>query len=166
MIVRQVVYFEQTGPQNTEATLSLARERAETLGISKVLVATSTGETALKAAQVFAGKQVIVVVRPYRQDHQDERLDPAAASRLRALGCTLLTPEQEHPDVRALRAFGTGAKVACEIAVRAAEAGLVSPEEEVVAIAGSHSGADTVLVLQPATEVRRICVRELVCKPR
>lgn len=165
-MIGQVVYFDQPGPQNTEAALKLALERAAALGIRKVLVATSTGDTAVKAARAFGGKEIIAVARPAREGHEDERLDPALARQLKELGATLLTPAQEHPDVRPLRAFGTGSKVACEVAVRAAEAGLLIPDEEVITVAGSHRGADTVLLLQGATEVRRIRVREIVCKPR
>lgn len=163
---RQVAYFDRPGSDNTRAALDLALQRADALGIRKVLVATSTGATALRAAEALQGKQIIVVARPPREGKEGERLDPKAATRLRELGCSVLTPEQEHPDVRNVRAFGVGCKVACEVAVRAAEAGLISPDEETVAIAGSHRGADTVLVLQGATEVRQVRVRELVCKPR
>jgi len=161
---REVVYFEQPGPENTEAALELARQRAEALGITKVVVATTTGDTALRAAQAVPGRQLIAVVRPPREGRA-ERLAPEAAARLRELGCSLLTPAEEHPEVRALRAFGVGAKVACEVAVRAAQAGLIAPEEVAIAIAGSQRGADTVLVLHPATEPRRVRVREVVCKP-
>ncbi len=165
-MVHQVVYYEQGGPDNTDDTLKLARGRADALGIRKIVVATSTGDTALKAARALAGKQVIAVARPAREGREAERLDPKAARQLKEMGCVLLTPEQEHPEVRNLRAFGTGSKVACEVAVRAAEAGAIGPDEEVIAIAGSNRGADTALVLQGATEVRRVRVREIVCKPR
>ena len=64
--------------------------------------------------------------------------------------------------------FCQGAKVAVECAVMACDAGLVSPEEEVVSVAGTSKGADTVLVLQPAETHRlfTLKIREIVAKPR
>ena len=54
-----------------------------------------------------------------------------------------------------------------EIAVMAAEHGYISPEEEVVAIAGSHHGADTAVVLKPAyaADLFKTRIRQLFCMP-
>ena len=42
-LTAQTVYFGQTGPANTDRTLELVQERARTLGIKTVLVATTGG---------------------------------------------------------------------------------------------------------------------------
>jgi hypothetical protein len=60
-IVCKTVYFEKPGPKNTEETLNLAKERAEELGIRNIVVASTTGETGVKAAEVFKGYNLIVV---------------------------------------------------------------------------------------------------------
>ncbi|MGB5925556.1 MAG: hypothetical protein WBH01_05620 [Dehalococcoidia bacterium] len=67
-----------------------------------------------------------------------------------------------------LRVFGQGAKVACEIVLMAADAGLISTAEEVVSIGGTGSGADTALVVKPAHthDFFELKVREVVGKPR
>ena len=59
-------------------------------------------------------------------------------------------------------------KVACEITIMAADAGLVRTDEEVIAIAGTHSGADTAIVVQPSNANRffNLRVKEIICKPR
>jgi hypothetical protein len=44
-IVSKTVYFENPGPQNTEETLQLAKERAEELGIKNIVIASTTGGT-------------------------------------------------------------------------------------------------------------------------
>ena len=56
-------YFDQSGPQNTDRTLQLARQRADELGIRHVVVASTSGETGLLAARLFAGqdREIIVV---------------------------------------------------------------------------------------------------------
>ena len=66
-----------------------------------------------------------------------------------------------------LRMFSHGVKVCVEISVMAAEHGCISPDEEVVAIAGSHHGADTAVVLQPAyaADMFRTRIRQLLCMP-
>jgi len=41
-------YFENPGKENTEAVLDITRQRAEERGIKTILVASTTGETAVK----------------------------------------------------------------------------------------------------------------------
>ena len=60
-MVCKTVYFEKPGPQNTEETLKLAKERAEELEIRNIVVASTTGETGAKASEVFKGYTLIVV---------------------------------------------------------------------------------------------------------
>ncbi|MEM4292221.1 MAG: pyruvate kinase alpha/beta domain-containing protein, partial [Archaeoglobaceae archaeon] len=62
MIEKKIVYFEKPGEQNTEATLSLAFERAKELGITHVVLASSYGETAKKALKYLDNKIRLVVV--------------------------------------------------------------------------------------------------------
>ncbi|MBW1765771.1 MAG: hypothetical protein JRJ65_01825 [Deltaproteobacteria bacterium] len=66
-----------------------------------------------------------------------------------------------------LRTFGQGTKVAIELALMAADAGLVRTDEEVISIGGTGKGADTALVLQPANSANffDLKVKEIVCKP-
>ena len=66
-----------------------------------------------------------------------------------------------------LRMFCHGVKVCVEIAVMAAEHGYISPDEEVVVIAGSHHGADTAVVLKPAYAANMFDtkIKRLLCMP-
>jgi hypothetical protein len=66
-----------------------------------------------------------------------------------------------------LRIFGQGTKVAVEIALMAADAGLVRTDEDVISIGGTGKGVDTALVLRPATSSHLfdLRVREVICKP-
>jgi hypothetical protein len=67
-----------------------------------------------------------------------------------------------------LRVFGQGVKVACEIALMAADAGLVRTDEDVISIAGTSRGADTAIVLRPVNTHNffDLKVKEILCKPR
>ena len=66
-----------------------------------------------------------------------------------------------------LRIFGQGMKVVCEIAVMAADGGLVRTDEDVIAISGTSRGADTAVVLRPvnSSDFFDLRVKEILCKP-
>jgi hypothetical protein len=67
-----------------------------------------------------------------------------------------------------LRRFGEGAKVCCEIVMMAADAGLIPEGDEVLTVAGTATGADTVMVLKAAASKRFLDLRvlEVLAKPR
>jgi len=69
---------------------------------------------------------------------------------------------------QSLRRFGEGPKVCCEIVMMAADAGLIQEGKEVIAVAGTGRGADTVMVIRAATSKRfldlKVC--EILAKPR
>jgi hypothetical protein len=67
-----------------------------------------------------------------------------------------------------LRLFGEGNKVCVEITIMAADAGLIPVDREVIAIGGTGRGADTALVMKPATTSRFFNpeIREIIAKPR
>ena len=188
----KTVYFDKPGgEENTNATLSLARNRADELGIKTVVVASTVGGTAVKAVDVFQGLKVIIVTHvagfrePNTQEFTEENHKIVASK-----GATILTtahafggvhrslttggghpaPSNNIGDIIAmtLRTFGQGTKVALEVAAMAADAGLVSTDEEIVSIGGTGRGADTALVLQPANvhHFFQLKVKELICKPR
>ncbi len=66
-----------------------------------------------------------------------------------------------------LRAFCEGVKVCVEIALMAANAGLVEAGEQVVVVAGTHRGADTALVMTGATSMdpKQLHISRILCKP-
>ena len=185
-IEKKIVYFEKPGRQNTEATLRLAFERAEELGIDYVVVASTTGETALKAIEINPGKKLVVVtyhtgfyeeginsMQPeveekirekatlVRQSHALSGVERSISRKLG--GCSRVEAIAE-----ALRAlFGHGLKVCVEIAIMAADSGAI-PIEEVVAVGGRSRGADTAVVLRPAhmNSFFNMQIREIICMPR
>jgi hypothetical protein len=66
-----------------------------------------------------------------------------------------------------LRTFGQGTKVAIELSLMAADAGLVRTDEDVISIGGTGKGADSALLLQPANSANffDLKVKEVICKP-
>ncbi len=185
--MRGVVYFDRQGKENTERTLEIAKARADELGIETILVATTTGRTGARAAEFFKGYNLVVVTHstgfrePNEQELREENraaIERAGAKILtcqhafggvgRAVRKKLGTYELEEIIAYTLRVLGEGMKVVCEIALMAADAGLVRTDEEVVAIAGTGRGADTAVALVPANAQTFFDMRilEILCKPR
>jgi len=183
----KTVYFEKTGKENTEATLSIAKKRAEELGIKTIVVASTVGDTAVRALEVFKGYRVIVVThvtglrQPDVQEFTEENKKIVEAkggiivTTTHALGGLSKAMRKKYntfvlgeviADV--LRIFGQGIKVVCEMAAMAADGGLVRTDEDIIAVAGSGRGADTAVVITPANthDFFDLKVREILCKPR
>ena len=126
------VLFETPGPQNTERTLELAAQRARQLGTRHIVVATTSGATGVRAAELMQGLGVVVVSHStgFKAPNTQELL-PEHVERLRALDVPLLTCQHAFGGVAravrrklgtypldeivavVLRMFGQGLKVAC-----------------------------------------------------
>jgi hypothetical protein len=183
----KTVYFENPGSENTEAVLRIVRQRAEELGINTILVASTRGNTAVKAMDAFRGLRVIVVshvagfLGPNTQEFTEENRQMVESqggvilTAAHAFGGLSRALRYQHNmyalgDIVAdtLRIFGQGMKVACEIPLMAADAGAVNTDEDVISIAGTAQGADTALVLRPVYTHNffDLKVKEILCKPR
>jgi hypothetical protein len=185
--ITQSVYYDQPGPQNTARTLEVARRRAEELGIRTVLVASTRGATGVQAAQQLRGYDVVVVTHASGfHGPNTQELSPENRAAIEAAGARVLTCQHALGGIgravrkkwgtytideivaQTLRIFGQGMKVCVEIALMAADAGLVMVGEPCVAIAGTGRGADTAVVLVPANVEQFFDVRvmEVLAKPR
>ena len=183
----KIFYFDQTGRENTDEVLQIAKQRAEELGIKTILVASTVGDTAVKAVEVFEGMRVIAVSHAahFREPNTQELTEEnrkivegkggivlttthAFAGVSRAIRRKLETAAIGDIISSTLRVLGQGMKVVCEIAVMAADGGLVRSDEEVIVIAGSARGADTAVVLTPinSQDFFDLKVKEILCKPR
>ncbi len=182
------VYFAKPGPENTDDVLRIAKARAEELGIKTILVASSTGDTAARAAEIFKVMRVVAVSRhtgylePNVQEFTNEN-----RKKVEDKGGTILTTTHAFTGgvnramrkkfnmyllgetiASTLRVFGQGVKVACEISLMVADAGLARTDEDVISIAGTGRGADAAVVLRPVNSVDffDLKVKEILCKPR
>jgi uncharacterized protein len=180
------MYFARPGRENTDRTLELAAARARELGIEEAVLATSKGDTAIRAAEILKGMRIVAVTYHcgYKEPFKHVLADDLRR-RLQAEGLTVVTASHalsgiersvaaKHSGVYpqlliadSLRLFGQGTKVAVEIAVMAADAGALSGKD-IVSIGGSGRGADTALVLKPAHQNSffELRIREVICKPR
>jgi hypothetical protein len=183
----RTVYFLEPGSKNTEKTFEVAKRRAEELGIKTIVIASTSGETGLKAVRAFTDYKVVVVTHTTGFRAPDvQELTPENRTKILEEGGSILTAAHAFGGVgrairrklnttqvdeimaHTLRIFGQGTKVACEIALMAADAGLVRTDEEVICIGGTARGADTALVVKPASthDFFELRVKEVLCKPR
>lgn len=184
----QCRYFKKPGPENTRAVLEIVSKRADELAIKKILVATNTGKTAFEVFAVLGANHKIIAVTHVcgfqKPNHQE--LDDNVRRELESKGVAVLTCQHAFGGIgrairnkfatyqideivgNALKTFGQGTKVAIELTLMAADAGLIRTDEDVISIGGTTTGADTALLLQPANSFHffDLKVKEIICKPQ
>lgn len=163
--------------------------------IKDVVVASTSGETAVRFATALKGKASIICVSeaPYRREWGEEWpcLSEENRLKLEQFGVTILdrvpyifhssvleaarweSPFPERLVKETLYCFGQGMKVAVEVALLAVSCGYLVPYQDVVAIGGSGRGADTAIVLRatyPASlfaqdTAKRLEVKEVIAMP-
>ncbi|MFW6146940.1 MAG: pyruvate kinase alpha/beta domain-containing protein [Thermodesulfobacteriota bacterium] len=180
-------YFPDPGPHNTDAALEAAKLRAKARGIEKILISSCSGATARRAVDFFEDSFSIIVVTHvtgFKEPNYQE-LPQAERVYLLSKGVHVLTAQHAFAGVgRAfrnltgtfqideaiaytLRTFGQGTKVAIEIALMAADAGLIDAGEEVISLGGTVQGVDTAILLRADNTHHffDVKVKEVICKP-
>ena len=175
-----IVYHDTPGPENTEETLDIAVNAAAVYDIETLVVASRTGATAMDLMERLEDTDMrMVVVTPqygYMDEHEfDWTLIPAIreAGHEFHTGTMPFHTEALHGCAApkrmgdALRIFSQGVQVCVEIAMMAADGGLLKCDERAVLIAGTGRGADTVLVATPSSSasLEDFRVHEILCKP-
>ncbi len=181
----KIIYFEKCG-DHTEEVLMFCKKFAEENGIKDIVVASTTGKTGLKASEIFKGYNLIIVTHcagfresgllelkeEYRRAIEENGGKILVATHAlsgveRAFRKKFDTIGPVEIIANALRCFGEGTKVCIEIALMAADAGLVPVEKDIICIAGTGSGADTSLLIRPAYSMNffDLKVKKVLCKP-
>ncbi|ACL17374.1 pyruvate kinase alpha/beta domain-containing protein [Methanosphaerula palustris] len=189
---RSTIYFDSPGPANTADAAACAVARAEEAGCSTIVLASTTGSTALAFLPYVqkAGLRLVVVTHVYGFTKPGVwEFSSEAAATLKAAGATVVTGTHvlsglerslaRSPKVgggsrteaiaEALRkTVAVGLKVAVECVLIAADQGIISIDDEVVAVGGTGSGADTVCVIRPSYTASffDLQVREIAAMPR
>ncbi|MEO0084275.1 MAG: pyruvate kinase alpha/beta domain-containing protein [candidate division WOR-3 bacterium] len=184
----QTTYFKKPGKINTIETLKLALQRAKELKIKDIVLASSKGWTAKQITKMdIAGLNVVCVThhagfeKPGQVELTDETKKLLEAKGIKVFRGTHFfsgvarAMRMEFGGVytgeivaNTYRTLGEGMKVCVEIAIMALDAGLIPFGKEIIAIAGTGTGADTAIVLYPAYGRRFFDtqIAEIICKPR
>lgn len=191
-VTRNTYYFDSPGPANTPDAARFAVERASDLGIKTIVVASTSGASALEFAKAMDGLGITLVVvthvvgfsKPGVWEFSEEN-----AAVLRSNGAKIITGthvlsglersfsrsnkvgggSRTEAVAEALRrVVAVGLKVAVECTLIAADHGAIPVDEEVIAVGGTASGADTVCVVRPShtSSFFDLQVREIVAMPR
>jgi hypothetical protein len=189
---KRIYYFAQPGEANTGDAAAFAVERAEELGIRKIVVASTSGKTAKVFFEKISGKDLDLVVVTHVIGFREPgvwEFSRRVAEELQAKGVRIVTGTHvlsglERTLSRSERVGGgsrteaiaealrrtvaVGLKVAVECVLIATDQGAVRVDEEVIAVGGTYSGADTVCVIRPAhtADYFNLQVREIVAMPR
>lgn len=191
-VQKSIFYFDKPGEANTSDAIRFAIQRAKELAIKKIVVASTSGATANQChdAMKGTGLQLIIVTHVVGFSKPgDWEFDAALAARLRKEGVLIITGTHALSGLeRAIsrsprigggsrteaiaealrRVVAVGLKVAVECVLIAADNGAVDIHEEVIALGGTISGADTICVIRPAHTANffDLQVREIVAMPR
>ncbi len=184
-------YFDGLGVANTEEVIDKVIGRLGKGDIRHLVVASSTGETALKflARLKGMGIQLVVVTSHCGFEKESEcEMTPDTESKLLSEGAKVVRASHVLSGIErsisrklggssraesiseALRAlFGQGLKVCVEVTVMAADNGAIPCGDlEVLAVGGYSEGADTAVIVRPAhaNNFFSFEVREIVAIPR
>ena len=190
MNTKQILYFDHPGRQNTQAVINAVKKRAEELKIEYVVAASNSGETGLKLRNALQGMGCTLISVTghagfYGKDDvtlSEEKKEEMQSKGIKTLICSHALSGVErsisnkfggvsHVDIIAytLRQFGgEGIKVAVEVSIMAADAGLIPTDKEVISVGGSGGGADAAIVLRAAhmNNFFDLEIREIIAKPR
>ncbi len=186
----KIIYFEKPGPVNTETTLKASLERAEELGIDHIVVASGRGKTAkmliaMARESGYSGRLIVIAnhagfYKPGEQALTDEVRDELEKKGVRVhMGTHALSSvsgsfilqwigiDMLETIAVTLRRFSQGIKAGIEISIMAADAGLIPVDRDVIAIAGTGSGADSSVVIKSASmnSFFDLKVREIIAMP-
>lgn len=191
-----MIHHDKAGIANTTATLEATRERAATLGINQLVVATTTGQTAIDCARTMPEMKTLVAVTMHAVDRtilvkrpsgmvmapDPDRLEAARAAGVivytgvHSLGGAVSAAIQQQfggsqaVDIIAAtyKTISVGTKVAVECMLMAADAGYLDMQQPVISLGGWKGGADTAIILMPAYTHRFFDTRilEFITLPR
>jgi len=191
---RVVYYFSYCGEANTEKLLETVKQRCIDLGLSRVIIASETGRSAVRALEIFQGSNInMIVVTHYPATTWGPKGDipiglkrKEYAGNLKKLldnGVKVVQGTRPFaPPTRSLNwnltlegiidktleLFGAGTKIAIEAAVMATDAGEIDEGEEIISCGGTFKGLDTALLVKTAYSMnffKDFEVKEVIAKP-
>ncbi len=185
---KRVIYFDKYGKANTEACLSIVKEAIENYQYKYLVIASVSGSTGLLFSEALrnTGVKIVVVTHsagytlPNSIEITEENRRKIKETGAKIYTGTMLTHSMEtsfsskyggiYPALivaHTLRRFGEGTKVCCEVSMMAVDSGLIPEDEKILVVAGTASGADTVLLIRSAASKRflELKVLEVLAKP-
>lgn len=182
----ETVIFKNPGPENTEEALNIASKALNEFEVKKVIVASTSGSTALKAVEIIGAEKLIIVSHAYGfYEPNEDEMGEEVRRKLSEAGVPVVTTSHtfagfaravrrefktyliEDIVAAVLRTVSEGFKVSYELVTMAADAGLVNSGDRVIAVAGTGEGADTVVMMKAANSHNffKIKMEAILAKP-
>ena len=174
----EIVYFDRPGLENTDELMGVVRDRLAQGDVQHVAVATTTGQTGLRAAELIDNPNVQITAVPFQSYYwgQHGKPDEKIVEQAEARGVRFIPDkpkllywhEVSGESADTLRKFGQGIKVALEVIVMAVQSGLIPAGAKTIGIGGSSKGADAAVVATAAgpDNLGTFFVHEILAKPR
>lgn len=190
MQTKEIIYFDSPGQKNTDNVIKAVSKRAGELGIEYIVIASGSGNTALKFWEEFKNRKIqlisvtehagsggadnLLLTEEMKKDLESKGIKTLMCSHAlsgveRSITNKLGGVSRVEVIAHLLRRFGgEGLKVCVEVAVMAADAGLVPTTKEIIAVGGSGKGAECAIVLKSAhmNNFFDIEIREIIAKSR
>ncbi len=181
--------FETSGKENTEATLNIAKKNADTLGIKKIVIASTRGGTIQKAIEVFNPQEyeLVAVTHNYgfkegvEQEFPEDIRKELESKGVKIVSSTLAFSGVQSSITRMYNAWdisgmfarlvrtiiGDGVKVVMEIVLMATDSGALKVGEDVIALAGTGWGSDTCALIKASSTrmLEDLKVKAIFTKP-
>ena len=168
--------------------MRIAKDAFEEQQLEDVVVASTRGDTGVAAAELFEGLKLNLIIVAhsfgFKEDNANE-FNTDTKKKIEEMGGSVLFSTMPFHSINdairrkmgssvetliadTLRMMGQGTKVCVEIVAMACDAGLVESGKNVLAIAGTGHGADTVLIIKSANSKRFFDMKILsvVAKPQ
>ena len=185
-----ITYFDEQGNDYTDDLIRAVKDKLDNSpDIKRILIASSTGESALKLHGAVDDRDVEIINVTHHMGFKEDNVADISDEMIKKLedvgiktyigahafsgaarGVTNKYGGFSPLDIVAdtLRMFSHGVKVSAEISIMAADAGLVPVGEKIIAIGGRGHGVDTAVILTPvnAKDLFNLKFHEIIAMPR
>lgn len=170
MSAKEISYFSKPGKANTNAVIDAVKTAVAETGVRHVVVASTSGATALAFAKALGKKAQVIAVTYHAGWHGGDvvAIKPEARRELENAGVKVVICSHalsgisrsvsrqfggpNYPELIAatFKMLGEGMKVAVEVSVMAADSGMVPTDQNIIAVGGTGTGCDTAVLLRTA----------------
>ena len=185
-----ITYFEKQGNDYTDELIKAVKDKLEASSdIKRILIASATGESALKLYGAIEDFDIEIINVTHHMGFSGENESDISDEMVKKLedvgiktyfgahafsgaarGVTNKYGGYSPLDIVAdtLRMFSHGIKVAAEISIMAADAGLIPVGEDIIAIGGRGHGVDSAVILTPvnAKDLFNLQFHEIIAMPK
>lgn len=186
---RFITYFDKEGEDYTDDLILTIEDKLRMVdNIDTILMASNTGESALKLNNVVGSDVKIINIthhagfsNPNELEISEDMVEKLKNEGVETYclghafsgvsrGITNKYGGYSPLDIVAdtLRMFSHGVKVACEISLMAADAGIIPIGKEIMVVAGRKKGIDTAVILTPVNskDLFDLKINEIFAMPR